>query len=87
MRLLGAVTNTPPSGEPTPGDRFSTTLVAPSVAIGGKAASVIFSGLTPGVVGLYQINAIVASDTPAGDQPIVVSIAGVDSKASVLPVQ
>ncbi len=84
---LGPVTNTPASGEPTPGDRFSTTLVPPSVTVGGKAASVIFSGLTPGVVGLYQINAILAADTPTGDQAVVVSIGGVDSKASVLPVQ
>jgi minor extracellular serine protease Vpr len=84
---LGPVTNTPPSGEPSAALPLSTTLVPPSVTIGGKAATVIFSGLTPGVVGLYQINAIVAADTPAGDQPIVVSIGGVDSKASVLPVQ
>jgi uncharacterized protein (TIGR03437 family) len=46
-----------------------------------------FSGLTPGFVGLYQINAILAPDTPTGDQQVVVSIGGVDSKASILPVQ
>jgi uncharacterized protein (TIGR03437 family) len=84
---LGPVTNTPASGEPCSGTSRSHSVVPPSVTVGGKAAQVIFSGLTPGVVGLYQVNAILAADTPTGDQPIVVTIGGVSSKASVLPVQ
>jgi uncharacterized protein (TIGR03437 family) len=84
---LGPVTNRPASGEPTGSTGFSTTLVPPTVTIGGREAQAIFSGLTPGVVGLYQINAIVAADTPTGDQPIVVTIGGASSKASVIPVQ
>jgi minor extracellular serine protease Vpr len=84
---LGPVTNRPASGEPTGTTGFSTTLVPPTVTIGGREAQAIFSGLTPGVVGLYQVNAIVAADTPTGDQPIIVSIGGVSSKASVIPVQ
>jgi uncharacterized protein (TIGR03437 family) len=83
---LGPVTNTPASGEPTGSTTFSTTTVPPSVTIGGRPAQPIFSGLTPGVVGLYQINLTIAADTPTGDQPIVVTIGGVSSKASVLPV-
>ena len=60
----------------------------PSVTVGGKAGDrSIFSGLTPGVVGLYQVNAILAPDTPTGDQQIVLSIGGVTSETSVLPVQ
>jgi uncharacterized protein (TIGR03437 family) len=82
---LGPVTGTPASGEPTTG--LPTTLVAPTVTVGGKAAQVIFSGMTPGVVGLYQVNATLAPGTPSGQQPIVVSIGGVDSKAGTLLVQ
>ena len=84
---LGAVSNTPPTGEPSSGSPLSQTTSTPTVLIGGKQAEVLFSGLTPGVVGLYQINAVLAADTPTGDQQVVVSIGGVSSKASVLPVQ
>jgi minor extracellular serine protease Vpr len=84
---LGPVSNTPPSGEPSGASPLSQTTATPTVTIGGKQAQVIFSGLTPGVVGLYQINAILAADTPTGDQQITVGIGGVTSKASVLPVQ
>ena len=57
------------------------------MTIGNIAAHVDFSGLSPGWVGLYQVNVDVPQDAPTGLQPIVVSIGGVDSKASVLPVQ
>ena len=60
--------------------------MTPSVTIGNRPAQVLFSGMTPGAIGLYQINLTIAADTPAGDQPIVVTIGGVSSKASVLPV-
>jgi uncharacterized protein (TIGR03437 family) len=33
-----------------------TTLVRPSAAVGGRSATVLFSGLAPGWIGLYQIN-------------------------------
>jgi uncharacterized protein (TIGR03437 family) len=41
--------------------------------------------LTPGNAGLYQINAVVPSTT-AGLQPITVSIGGVVSATTMLPV-
>ncbi len=85
---LGPVSITPPSGEPAPAaGPLSTTLVAPTVTIGGVAAQVTFSGLVPPYVGLYQVNAVVASNTPTGNQPLVVSIGGVPSPAANLPVQ
>jgi uncharacterized protein (TIGR03437 family) len=34
---------------------------------------VLFSGLTPGYVGLYQINFQLASKTPAGDDDLIVT--------------
>ena len=37
---LGPVTNTPPSGEPSSATPLSTTVVEPSVTVGGKAATV-----------------------------------------------
>src|SRR6185369_14043591 len=50
---LGAVTNQPASGEPSPGaPSLATTTANPTVTIGGSTASRIFSGMTPGSVGL-----------------------------------
>jgi uncharacterized protein (TIGR03437 family) len=85
---LGPVDHQPPSGEPTPlPPPLAQTTVLPTVKIGNIAAHVDFSGMSPGWVGLYQVNVDVPSDAATGLQPIVVSIGGVDSKASVLPVE
>jgi uncharacterized protein (TIGR03437 family) len=82
---LGAVSNTPPSGEPAP-DASSTTSANPTVTIGGVSAQVASSGLVPGKVGLYAITLTVPQDAPAGNQAVVVSIGGLNSKASQIPV-
>jgi uncharacterized protein (TIGR03437 family) len=84
---LGAVSNPPASGVPTGTAALSQTSQLPTVTIGGVDAHVDFAGLTPSTVGLYQINLTVPPSVAAGNQPIVVSIGGVSSKASVLPVQ
>ncbi len=85
---LGPVDHQPPSGEPTPQPPpLAQTTVLPTVKIGNIAAHVDFSGMSPGWVGLYQVNVDVPQSAPTGLQPIVVSIGGVDSKASVVPVQ
>jgi minor extracellular serine protease Vpr len=59
----------------------AVTTANPTVSIGGKAATVNFSGLTPLFAGLYQINATVAAGTPTGSQPISISIGGATSNA------
>jgi uncharacterized protein (TIGR03437 family) len=84
---LGPVDNPPPSGEPSPAEPLARTRVLPTVTIGGSPASVSFSGLAPFFVGLYQINATVPSDAPAGLQPVVIRIGDVESKVANLPVQ
>jgi len=88
MNGLGAVSNQPASGEPAPGPpNLATTNATPTVTIGGVQAQVLFSGMTPGAVGLYQVNAIVPSNTPTGNQSLTVSVNGVTSQASNLAVQ
>jgi uncharacterized protein (TIGR03437 family) len=84
---LGPVSNTPGSGDPSGAQNLSQTPVLASVTIGGANAQVVFSGLTPGVVGLYQVNVTVPAGIAAGNQQVVVTMGGVSSKASVLPVQ
>jgi uncharacterized protein (TIGR03437 family) len=46
-------------GTPAPASPLSTTLVPPIVTLGGATLPVEYAGLTPGAVGVYQINVIV----------------------------
>jgi len=85
---LGDVTNRPPSGAAASSIPLSVTLAMPTVTIGGKAAAVSFSGLAPGFVGLYQINAQVPADAPVGERvPLTVTQAGVLGNTVVIAVQ
>jgi uncharacterized protein (TIGR03437 family) len=63
------------------------TMNAPTVTIGGANAPVSFSGLAPGFVGLYQVNVQVPASLSAGNQPVVLTIAGFMSKSVLLPVK
>lgn len=84
---LGPVKNHPPSGEIAPVQPLLVTDLVPSVSIGGQAATVLFNGLAPQNVGLYQVNALVPAGVPSGLQPVVVTINGVSSKTTAIPVQ
>jgi uncharacterized protein (TIGR03437 family) len=47
-----------------------------------------FSGLTPGLAGLYQINAVVPADIAPGDAvPVTVSVAGQTSPVVTIAVR
>ena len=83
---LGAVSNQPASGNPAGSSPLSGT-PTPSVTIGGQPATVSFSGLTPSLPGLYQINVEVPPNISAGVQNITVAIGGVISPVATLPVQ
>jgi uncharacterized protein (TIGR03437 family) len=73
---LGPVNNQPADGWAAT-DASSTTLATPSIAIGGQPATVSFSGLAPGYVDLYQVNAVVPAGIGTGAQPVTCSIGGV----------
>ena len=61
---FGKVANPPADGAAA--TAAASTLVTPTVTIGGRSATVQYSGLTPGYVGLYQINAMIPAGTPEG---------------------
>ncbi len=87
MNGLGPVNATPASGDPTTSQSYVTTNATPTVTIGNSSAQVMFSGLAPGFVGLYQVNAVIPAGAPTGNQPLVVTIGGVASKAVNITVQ
>ena len=84
---LGPVNDPPPTGEPAARDPLSQTLTQPAVTIGGRTATVEYSGLSPESIGLYQLNVRVPADIDAGYQPVVISVNGVQSKTVDLPIR
>lgn len=73
---LGVVSNPPGLGEPAPlTPPLSETLRRPVVMVGGHQAAIQFSGLAPGFVGLYQINALVPEAvTPGSAVPVTMTL-------------
>ena len=62
----GQVLN-PISGTPAPANPIYATASTPIVTIGGLPATVTFSGLTPGLVGLWQLNVMIPANAPVGN--------------------
>jgi uncharacterized protein (TIGR03437 family) len=84
---LGAVGNQPATGSPAPSDPLAWS-ATPTVTIGGATANVQFSGLAPGYVGLYQVNAQVPAGSATGSAlPVVISMGGVTSNTVTIAVQ
>lgn len=84
---MGATNPTVKSGEPAPSKPpYAEVAVPPTVTLDGQAASVQFAGLTPGFVGLYQVNFQIPSNAGTGDLTLIVSQNGVSSNATRLPV-
>lgn len=77
-----------PSGSPAPRwFRLAECVFKPEVRLDGRAAEIVFAGLTPDFVGLYQINFRVPQDARAGDLKLVVVQEGVSSNEAILPVR
>jgi uncharacterized protein (TIGR03437 family) len=84
---LGAVTNPPVPGKPASNNPLSHTVTTPKVTIGGENASVSFAGLSPGYVGLYQVNAQIPADASGGSAITVqLSLSGVPSNTVTIAV-
>ena len=73
------------TGAAAPIRTVSNTVAQTTATIGGIPATVSFSGLAPGYVGLGQVNLLVPN-LPAGDQPVIVTIGGVASNPATITV-
>lgn len=85
---LGPVTNQPPSGSPPSPNQLSQTTATVTVSIGGVSTTALFSGLAPGSVGEYQVDALVPTTSSTGAAvPVVIAVGGVTSNTVTLAVQ
>jgi uncharacterized protein (TIGR03437 family) len=58
-----------------------------SVTVAGAPAFVEFVGITPGLIGVTQVNILVPSTAPTGNQPVVVTVGGASSAPVNIVVQ
>jgi uncharacterized protein (TIGR03437 family) len=86
---LGATEPAVPSGEGGPSSGPPALVKLPvSVTIGGQPAAVSFAGLAPGLVGVYQVNALVpAGVTPGDEVPVVITQGGAQSNTVTIAVR
>ncbi|HEY6393275.1 MAG TPA: hypothetical protein VIX89_18480, partial [Bryobacteraceae bacterium] len=85
---LGDVRNRPAAGAPAPLSPLSSTLANPTVSIGNVDATVTFSGLAPGFVGLYAVNVQIPPTAPSGAAiPVMLTIGGVRSNVATIAIE
>jgi uncharacterized protein (TIGR03437 family) len=71
---MGATTPAVESGMPAPADPLASVVIPPQVRIGGVPVEVLFAGLSPNEIGIYQVNVRVNGLVPTGMQiPIEIS--------------
>lgn len=90
LYLLGMGITNPAvaSGEASPGaEPLGRVAAETSVSIGGQPATFVYAGLTPGLVGLFQINVQVPLDLPTGEHDVVVTAGGQSSNSFKLAVR
>jgi uncharacterized protein (TIGR03437 family) len=85
---LGAVNPVPATGEGAPtAEPLARTPLDPTVTVGGASADILYSGLAPGFVGLYQVNIrIPATSTTGSAVPVIVTMAGAKSNTATAAV-
>jgi uncharacterized protein (TIGR03437 family) len=83
---LGPVTVDVPDGVAAPSDPLAYTVDPFQALVEGEQCRVLFSGLAPGFVGVYQLNLVLPSDLPSGNLDLQISTPYATSGIVQLPV-
>jgi uncharacterized protein (TIGR03437 family) len=84
---LGALGTSVKSGDRAPSvPPLAETIFLPVVTIASLPATVIYSGLAPGAVGMYQITVQVPVGLPIGNQTVQITTQGVASNTATIAV-
>jgi len=84
---LGAVAPAVSDGRPGGSNPVSVTPEVPTVLIGGREATILYSGLAPGLPGVYQINAVAPSLATGGKLPLAIVTGNAVHDQVYVPVQ
>jgi uncharacterized protein (TIGR03437 family) len=82
---MGATNPSTPTGQQTTGP-LEPAVVQPTVTVDTQPAAIAFAGLTPGGIGLYQINFQVPPGARSGTLNVVVTQGGIAANTTTLPV-
>ncbi len=74
------------SGKPSPNGLSPLTATGSSVTVGGQQATIVYIGLTPESVGLYQVNFFVPP-LAKGTYPVILTIGGQVSNTAFMTVK
>lgn len=81
---LGLTSPLVDAGVPSPSDPLPIALLQPQVDIGGVLLPILYAGLSPGEIGVYQINVSVPKNVPLGlGIPLTITQAGVTTSVPV----
>jgi uncharacterized protein (TIGR03437 family) len=81
---LGAVSNQPPTGTAASFTELSPAVSKFTATVNGLAAPVYFAGLTPGFVGLGQVNLQIPTSLAPGTHPLVVTTGSFASNTGMI---
>jgi uncharacterized protein (TIGR03437 family) len=82
---LGLVNATVADGEASPANPVASTISVPQISLANTPLTISFSGLTPGLIGIYQVNvAAPAAFSQSGSAAIQVTAAGQTVSAQIV---
>jgi len=58
-----------------------------AATIGGEPAGIVYLGLTPASIGLYQLNVTVPQSLPTGDNTLILTVNGAASNSALISIQ
>ena len=84
---MGATNPSVQSGQAAPGPpNLAQTTVQPVVKVNNQTAPIVYAGLAPGYVGLYQIDFTVPSTVTAGTANLTITQGTVSANSTTLPI-
>jgi uncharacterized protein (TIGR03437 family) len=84
---LGATNPLVAAGAAAPANPPAVTTTLPVITIGGRTSRVLFSGLAPGLAGVYQVNVMVPDGLRPGDAYVSIQIGGVSGSGGNISVR
>jgi uncharacterized protein (TIGR03437 family) len=75
------------TGQPFPQSPLYNTRTRAAITVGSRDAEVLYSGVAPNFVGLYQVNFRVPAGLTAGDQPLILAIGTIQTAPVQLAVR